>query len=467
MFAVQHNIQKMALLACWLLIIGACTKFVEIDPPKTETIVGPKVFTNDVDATGAVIGIYGEMINSSGFAGGYTQSITFLSALSADELTNYSGQSVPRQFYENALSVNNTALEKSLWNEAYRYIYAANRVLWGLQTASGVSDPTKKQLLGEARFIRAFCHFYLVNLFGAVPLITSTDYEVNMVKPRTSVDSVYGQIIDDVRNAQTLLGTGYIDGQKIRPNKAAATALLARVYLYRKDWVNAEQQATLLINNPAFNLNDTLNEVFLQNSAEAIWQLMPNMPTYNTWEGANFILTAAPAVTAVNATALSPELLAAFEPGDLRRTNWVDSIIVDTSVYFFPYKYKVKRSDYLTEYSMVLRLAEQYLIRAEARAQRGNFRGARRDLNRLRRRAGLQPAVANNLPTLLTTIAHERQVELFTEWGHRWLDLKRTNTAGTVLSHIKPAWKNTAVLYPLPQNELAKNPLLGAQNQGY
>ncbi|KAA2241751.1 RagB/SusD family nutrient uptake outer membrane protein [Chitinophaga agrisoli] len=467
MSAIQHNMKKAGLLVCWLFIISSCTKFVEIDPPKTETIVGPKVFTNDVDATGAVIGVYGEMIHSSGFAGGYTQSITFLSALSADELTNYSGQSVPRQFYENAISVNNAAIERSLWNEGYRYIYAANRVLRGLQTSSGVSAATKSQLIGEAQFIRAFCHFYLVNLFGAVPLITSTDYEVNMIKPRTSVDSVYKQIIADLRNAQSLLRNDYVDGQKVRPNKATATAFLARVYLYRKDWANAGQQASLLINDPAYRLNDTLNEVFLQNSAEAIWQLVPNMPTYNTWEGANFILTAAPAVSSVNATALSPELLAAFEPGDLRRTNWVDSITVDTNQYFFPYKYKVKRSDYLTEYSMVLRLAEQYLIRAEARAQRGNFLGARSDLNMLRRRAGLPPAIANTLAAMLRAITHERQVELFTEWGHRWLDLKRTNTAAAVLSHIKPAWKNTAVLYPLPQNELAKNPLLGAQNEGY
>ena len=462
-----HNIKNIGWLICLPFLCLSCTKFIEIAAPETEIIIGPTVYNNDADATGAVIGIYGQMIGSIGFAGGYTQSITFLNGLSADELINYSGSSVPRQFYEDAINANNAAIEGSLWNEGYKYIYAANRVLEGIELSRGLSSGVKKQLRGEALFIRAFCHFYLVNLFGDVPLVTHTNYEVNMVKTRTPGDSVYMQIINDLATAQDLLEERYVKTERVRPNRSTATAFLARVYLYRKNWVQAEDQATLVINNPAYRLNDTLSRVFLQNSEEAIWQLMPNTPTYNTWEGANFILTAAPGTGDGSAAALNPVLVNAFEEGDLRKSEWVDSIMVDTTAYFFPYKYKIKRSNFLTEYSMVLRLAEQYLVRAEARTYRNNFIGARRDINVIRRRAGLPAVTANTLPELLMAIEHERRVELFTEWGHRWLDLKRTGHASAVLAGVKPSWKSTAVLYPLPQNELSKIPNLRAQNAGY
>jgi hypothetical protein len=70
---------------------------------------------------------------------------------------------------------------------------------------------------------------------------------------------------------------------------------------------------------------------------------------------------------------------------------------------------------------MVLRLAEQYLIRAEARAHQGNLTGAKDDLDKIRNRAGLEGIPITNTQAMLDAIAHERQVELFTEWGHRWL----------------------------------------------
>lgn len=116
---------------------------------------------------------------------------------------------------------------------------------------------------------------------------------------------------------------------------------------------------------------------------------------------------------------------------------------------------------------MVLRLAEQYLIRAEARVHLDNFNGAKEDVNLIRQRAGLPGTTANNGPALLNAIAHERQVELFTEWGHRWLDLKRTGQANTILNNEKaPGWQPMDTLYPIPQNELILNKNL-TQNQGY
>jgi hypothetical protein len=124
----------------------------------------------------------------------------------------------------------------------------------------------------------------------------------------------------------------------------------------------------------------------------------------------------------------------------------------------------------LSEYYMVLRLAEQYLIRAEARAHLRNLPGAIADLDSIRNRAGL-PLISITNPAitreeLLIAIQQERQTELFAEWGHRWFDLKRTKQADAVLKDRKSSWNSTDTLYPVPASERILNPNL-TQNDGY
>ena len=115
---------------------------------------------------------------------------------------------------------------------------------------------------------------------------------------------------------------------------------------------------------------------------------------------------------------------------------------------------------------MVMRLAEQYLIRAEARAQQGNISGGLSDLNVIRNRANLIDISGVSQNELLKDIIQEKRIELFTEWGHRWLDLKRTNNTDAILSPIKPNWNSEDKLYPIPLRELDSNPNLN-QNSGY
>jgi starch-binding outer membrane protein, SusD/RagB family len=121
------------------------------------------------------------------------------------------------------------------------------------------------------------------------------------------------------------------------------------------------------------------------------------------------------------------------------------------------------------EYSTLLRLAEQYLIRSEARAQQNNIAGAQQDINVIRARAGLTATTANDKASLLMAIEQERKVELFTEHGHRWLDLKRTGRAEVILAPIKGSnWQPTDVLYPIPQYQILNDPAMNnAQNPGY
>jgi len=164
------------------------------------------------------------------------------------------------------------------------------------------------------------------------------------------------------------------------------------------------------------------------------------------------------------AFAIRPSLLAAFEPGDRRKTSWT---ALHPSGVTYPCKYKLRSGVDQKECNVIMRLAEQYLIRAEARARLGDLTGAAADLDTLRQRAGL-PALQDGLSQeeMLAAVAQERRIELMCEWGHRWADLKRTGKADTVLGSLKPGWQPADALYPLPKDELKNNPSL-VQNPGY
>src|SRR5260221_4052313 len=115
----------------------------------------------------------------------------------------------------------------------------------------------------------------------------------------------------------------------------------------------------------------------------------------------------------------------AFQIDDLRRTSWIRDTTIGMNTFHYPFKYKVKSADNLSEYYIVLRLAEQYLIRAEARNNLGDNTGAVSDLNTIRARAGLANSTAATKEDISTALQYERRIELFAEWGHRWFDLNR------------------------------------------
>lgn len=442
-------------------LIQGCDQSIEVDPPKTE-LVSTTVFEDDRTAKAVMDGVYSRMVGGLGYASGFANSITVKNGLASDELV---ANGAPDPFYNNSVVPSNSALERYFWEEPYQYIYTVNSILEGLDISTGVSASLRERLQGEALFIRAFCYFYLVNDFGEVPLHLGSDPEVNAKASRSSVNEVYTQIISDLSAAEILLGVdfGVSSNERIRPSSWSAKALLARVYLYTEQWDLAEAKATQLIEHTTlFEVLPDANEVFLKNSREAIWQLMPVRPNFNTMEGYRFIATRAP----VSSETLSETLLNSFESGDLRYANWIGSISNSSGVWYFPYKYKIRLSSSLEEYSMVLRLAEQYLIRAEARARLNKLSGAQEDLNAIRNRSGLSDSGAEGSEDILQAIYKERQVELFAEWGHRWYDLKRTGLVDQVLSSVKSQWRSTAKLYPIPIKEVDRNPNI-SQNEGY
>jgi hypothetical protein len=446
-----------------LVFSGGCKKYVEIPPPDNQ-LVSEVTFQSDRSADAAVAGLY-SILNSYNY-----QFANFLGnampAFGADEFRYALSSTGFNEFRDDNLTPGNSYV-RNLWSPVYNYIYQANAIVEGVNASNSLSTGVKKQLLGEAKFLRAFFYFYLVNYFGDVPLILTTDYKTNTSMPRTGAAEVYTSIIADLKAAQENLPAAYPSSERIRVNKAAATALLARTYLYQQQWSLAEAEASKVINDNQYELLSDLSKVFLKDSREAIWQIQTvNKSTsgVNTWEGFNLV-PASP--TGRSYYHVYDEFLNAFEAGDKRKNNWINSYTNASGTFFYPYKYKVRTASPVQEYTMVLRLAEQYLIRAEARAQQSNLAGARADLNVIRERAGL-PDLPDNLSkeALLLAVEQERRIELFAEWGHRWFDLRRTGRALAVLSPMKPGLTATDLWYPIPLDAMKTNPFL-TQNDGY
>lgn len=472
------------ILFFFLTTFGSCKKMVEVDPPITQT-TGASVYQLDATAAAVFTGLYTNLSKGS-FATGIT-SISVFSGLSADEfrLSNTVSNTDKLYFYYTNSLFTNLAGSPGTenWESFYRYIYICNAALEGLTKSTSLTPSVVQQLKGEAKFMRAFLYFYLMNLYGEVPLAVSSDYEINSILHRSSVVDVYQQIITDLLEAKNLLADHYIaadaltnTNERLRPTKWAATALLARAYLYYgnltgdvSNYTNAETQATTVISASSHYNLVPLNNVFLANSMEAIWQLQPVNLGWNTEDARAFIINAAPSTT--KPIFLSQSLLNSFELNDARKINWVKDTTIASTLMPYPYKYKkAKLNDPVSEYLMVLRLGEQYLVRAEAKAQLGNISGAQTDLNVIRNRAGLLNTSANDKNSLLSAILQERKIELSSEWGHRWFDLKRTGQIEAVMTTACTqkggVWQNYQQLYPILYTEIERNRNL-TQNFGY
>lgn len=289
---IVREYKTLLMIAISLWITVSCDS-IEVNEPTFE-LNSATVFSEASTAEAAVTGIYIDMVQTTGFLSGGQQGIYSLTGLSSDELLNYSQQAEQGQFFANALLPTNSWNELFLWNEGYSYIYQANAVLEGLDNAPNLPGEFKNRLRGEVLFIRALSYFYLVNLYGEVPVTVSTDYEINRTLVRSETAEVYDLIENDLKEAADLLPQDYTFsmGERIRPNKWAAHALLARVYLFIEDWQQAIEESSLVIEqNGLYDLSQDLDQVFLANSTEAIWQLFPVLPNQNTREGLNFYIT--------------------------------------------------------------------------------------------------------------------------------------------------------------------------------
>lgn len=450
--------KKICAIAVLLLSIQ-CTDFIQVDPPRN-SLIKTTVFSSDATAEAAMTDVYYQL-RSSIFGSGNILSLSFVTTMMCDENENYYNDGTApsieyQQFNDNNLIANNSIL-MYLWSDTYNLIYKCNAILEGLNSSTSITPELKKQLEGEARFVRAFCYFYITNLWGDVPYTTTSDYQLNSSIERTPQKKIYQALEEDLIQISNLLPADYtpFKGERVRATRWAAKALLARTYLYDEKWSEAEKIADEVITNNSLFKLATLSTAFTKNNTEAIFQLWTNTrPSEYTL----FNFSQTPSFLALRSNFVS-----SFENGDSRKTTWIGSV----SQYFRVTKYNDPASNPPAQYSTPIRLAELILIRAEARLRQKNVSGCVSDLNTIRARASLTPLTSSDEGTVLNLLLQERKSELFAEWGHRWFDLKRMNKSMEILSPIKPGFKATSTLMPIPEQELRNNPELLPQNQGY
>lgn len=439
---------KIILLA---LCLVSCRKLLTVSTPDSEQSADG-VFSQDASADAAVADIYYTM--GMYYNGNLLSVINGMTADEGGTLNAY------YQRYVNNSIPSDDAQINLIWKAYYRAIYRCNAVLEGLSQSQNLTPARILQWTGEAKFMRALCYYYLVTCWGDVPYITTTDVTQTALAYRTPTDSVYAWMQQDLLSAAGLLSDQYPGTEHVRANKWAAMALLARVALQNGDAAKAEYYATQVINAGMYRIG-VPDSAFLYNSAQAILQIWTS--DGYTLPGQMFI----PLDDDASYYPLSADMMAAFENGDQRKVAWTRSFVYGSNTYYYPYKYKKRgvATGEDKEYLMVLRYAEQYLIRAEARTQQDNYTGAIADLNIIRANAGL-----NDLDIgvdCMAAVVQERRAELFCEWGDRWLTLQRRGTMNQVLGTLKPGfWKDWAAYYPIPQQERDKDPNL-TQNPGY
>lgn len=453
------------------IITGSCEKIIDVGTP-TDMLVTESVFRSNESAVSAMSGVYVSMMSQS-LRLPFT--ISDITGMYGDELTYNGSAAATLNTYRNQL-VSKDAQTNPIWTNGYKYIYQVNSIINGLEKSSKVMEPVKGQLMGESYFLRAFWHFYLLNLYGEIPLVTSIDYSINGSLSRQTEKTVYEGVVGDLLKAKALLGNKYVgansiieSNERLRPNKFVASALLAKVYLFGKEWGKAEVEASMIISNPIYQIED-VNLAFKANSKEAIWQLaMPTPAAFGTYEAFSFTVT-----SFTNSKTLSEKLVASFPEQDLRINYWTGTINDNLgNQHRYPAKYK-NRTSTIDEHSIVFRLADLYLVRAEAKVQQNKILPAIDDTNKVRLRAGLlpleelNPGIGKN--ALLDSVYLERKREMFCEWGNRWMDMKRTGTASSIMTVVTPekggTWSDNWLVWPLPLADIDNNRKL-VQNNGY
>lgn len=437
-----------------LFSVSSCKKLIDAGEPKTQ-LTTDKAFADEQSALAVLSSVYIQFNNL--IAG----SVSPMIGLYTDELQTNSTNSSVLEFYNSNISVSNSN-NLNVWKNFYNVIYQCNALLEYTDGIPGATAETKAQLKAEALFLRAVSYYFLVNLYGDVPFILVTDVSYSSIAAKKPVADIYPQLIKDLITAKNIIPETYPGGEKVRANKWAVTALLAKIYTGTEKWAEAESACSEIISSGEYELNSSLNNVFVKNSKDAILQF---------WTQNGFAQVATlfiPGTGSVPTYQISSDLYNSFEAGDQRKIYWIKSVTITGQTYYYDFKYKNRTttSGTATEYLMLLRYSDVLLNRAEARVHLNDFTGAKADLNLVRNRAGLMNTSATTQTSLLQAIEQERRVELFTEWGFRFYDLKRTGKINAVMLLRKTNWRMEAALLPIPSYEVLNNPFL-LQNPGY
>jgi hypothetical protein len=458
------------------LIIGSlagtgCTKILQQEPGSS--LDASTAFKTRSGVEAGLLGIYSTLQSGNYYGLRYWA----LSDLYADVVSHSGTFPSFSEFGNRTLLPDNTEIA-GIWNTIYNGINRANNVIASIP---GITDPAfnKNASLGEASFLRALMYFDLTRAWGGgltgfnkaggtgvpifiTPTLTPADASA---KPKSSEADVYKQIRADLDFAIANIPATNRNG---RANVDAAIALKARLELYLGNWAAAETLATQVIDKyksatPNGGLVSGANYANLwlaQNvKPESIFELQ--FDATNTNSIAFFYFTGG--LGGRNEITSSSVLAAMHEAGDIRKA--VNVTTASSTPPVVPANKTLKYTRVAgTDFVTIIRLAELYLIRAEARAQQNKILETQLDINIIRNRAGLPNTLAIAQSDLLLAIEKENYLE-FAHEGHRFFDLRRNNREDAVLNlsgnnEFRARW-------PIPQREVLTSNKVIEQNLGY
>lgn len=425
-----------------------------LDTKLDDEIPAATAITDNISLKAAAVGLYDVMQSGTYYGGEF---------ILAQELTggNADATGFQERFrqLDNAIVPPSNAYIQSNWVNVYSLVNASNLILQKMEELQLKDDNSK----GTALFCRALGHFDALRQFGqftdtnskyGVPVSTKyLDAKLAAEVSRATVAQSYQQIISDLKDAIAILK---YDSNRFFVTKAAAEALLSRVYLYQGDYDNAILYASKVIGNTTYKLNTKYNDIYdVEGSAEAILELQFLGIDGNSLT--EFLSVSPPEVSADYTSFFKPM----DDDNDPRSYKYYDSV---KEVYCD--KYGTRDSE-IDGNAIIIKLSEIYLIRAEALAKKDpqSLTLALADLNVVRQRAlPAQPYTLADVPNLdafVNILIEENKRELGFE-GHQWFTLVRLGKATSILNI--PAFRTT---YPIPQNEITISRGKLEQNPGY
>src|SRR5690606_10129548 len=431
----------------FVFITTGCESFLDVEP--VNDVSDENTIYDEASANTALRGTYRQLA-SSGYYGENFVTLAYypsgdIKCLTTGVILNL----VNWDFRADNANLN------SFWNAAYNTINRANHVIQKtpLVADANFTDAERNTIIGEATFIRALAYFDLTRTFGGVQIYLEPTEDLNG-RPsisRSSLEDTYKQVLNDLEEAEKLLSENV---NRIRATKQTVWALRSRLHLYQEKWDLAELYATKLLERTttyelvypftdwfANNVTGSQESIFeLQYSAQNPSTIRSQMqhPTY----GGTYRY--APNDNFVN-------LLNDPAKGGSRKSLIGSVTQNNTTLWFGNLYYRLQATDP----AYIFRIAEMYLIRAEARAQQNHLKEALDDLNAIRHRADLSNFSSTDKQVILDAIDQERRYEFAFE-AHRYFDLTRTGRYITLIPLLDPTIQVATYenFFPIPVAQL-------------
>ena len=463
-----------------LLFFTSCEDFLTEEPIMTQsTELTLSSYNGLNDAT---FGAYAPLVSLNWYGASFVLASEMRSGNGYRDVDLNSGR------YTTSYNLNYTSTSTpALWGTAYYVISAVNNVLANLDGKAGVDGVTEQDvnnIKAECQFLRALAHFDLVRTYGKQYTIDKTALGVPYIyvtdpagKPeRDNVETVYNNIVKDLTEAESLIASDYareeVANAKSVVSKTAIQALLSRVYLYMGEWQKAANYATTVIKNDEFTMwkSDEYATAFKEDfrkGGEVIFEVYGLKS--NTYDGYWESIGEETNPDGYADCAASNDLISLYDEGDVRGEMFINQPEKAPTTYWTTkYAGKDKGTPDVSN-TIVLRLSEMYLNRAEAITRGATVPGvtAVADLNIIRKNRNATEISSAGVNDVLD----ERRLELAWE-GHYWYDLARTggsvtrtHFSGSSINRNVPADSKYWVL-PINKRELDVNENL-VQNPGY